>query len=177
MSAFHFDLVRAHDLEMLRTWLLEPHVAEWWGEAESIEELHEAYVRWQDAPKATRAYIVSMHNKPLGFIQSYVAMGSGGGWWEDETDPGVRGIDQFLANVEQLNQGIGRSMIRVFVEQLFADPAVTLVQTDPSPRNKRAIRCYSHAGFHPVREIVTPDGPALLMHCSKESLRGAPSAA
>jgi hypothetical protein len=28
----------------------------------------------------------------------YVALGAGDGSWEDEIDPGVRGIDQFLAD-------------------------------------------------------------------------------
>jgi len=90
-------------------------------------------------------------------------MGSGQGWWEDETDPGARGIDQFLANAEQLGQGLGSAMVRAFVEQLFQNPRVTTVQTDPSPENERAIRCYRRAGFVAIRKVSTPDGPALLM--------------
>ncbi len=54
-------------------------------------------------------------------------------------------------------------MVSAFVERLFADPAVARIQTDPSPANRRAIRCYRRAGFPAEREIVTPDGPALLM--------------
>jgi RimJ/RimL family protein N-acetyltransferase len=55
-------------------------------------------------------------------------------------------------------------MVRAFVAELFADPRVTRVQADPSPLNLRAIRCYEKAGFLRVREVVTPDGPAVLMH-------------
>jgi RimJ/RimL family protein N-acetyltransferase len=55
-------------------------------------------------------------------------------------------------------------MVRAFVAELFADPRVTRVQADPSPANGRAIRCYEKSGFRRVREIATPDGPALLMH-------------
>jgi ribosomal protein S18 acetylase RimI-like enzyme len=58
-------------------------------------------------------------------------------------------------------------MVRAFVARLFADPAVTRVQTDPSPDNGRAIRCYAKAGFHPVGEVDTPDGRALLMVCER----------
>ena len=54
-------------------------------------------------------------------------------------------------------------MIRAFAEKLFQDPAVTKVQTDPSPDNERAIRCYRRAGFIVHGEVTTPDGPALLM--------------
>jgi ribosomal protein S18 acetylase RimI-like enzyme len=112
---------------------------------------------------ATRAYIAHLDGEPIGFIQSYVVMGCGGGWWESETDPGAQGIDQFLAEADQLGRGLGRAMIRAFVRRLFAEPGVTVVQTDP--RNERAIRCYAAAGFYPVSPIVTPDGHALLMRC------------
>ena len=54
-------------------------------------------------------------------------------------------------------------MVNAFVEQLFQDAAVTKVQTDPSPDNVRAIRSYQRAGFVIDSEIITPDGPALLM--------------
>jgi RimJ/RimL family protein N-acetyltransferase len=40
---------------------------------------------------------------------------------------------------------------------------VTKVQADPSPDNQRAIRSYLRAGFVPQGEVITPDGPALLM--------------
>jgi RimJ/RimL family protein N-acetyltransferase len=100
---------------------------------------------------------------PIGYAQSYVALGSGDGWWEAETDPGVRGIDQSLADPQLLGKGLGTQMVRALVESLFSDPEVTKIQTDPSPANLRAIRCYQKAGFRIVRQIVTPDGPALYM--------------
>jgi len=98
---------------------------------------------------------------------SYVAAAAGDGWWEDETDPGVRGIDQFLADEARLNQGLGAAMISAFVAQLFADPSVTRVQAGPRPDNARAIRCFEKAGFRRVGEIHTPDGVALLMVCER----------
>jgi RimJ/RimL family protein N-acetyltransferase len=58
-------------------------------------------------------------------------------------------------------------MVRAFLERLFTDPAVTRIQTDPSPDNARAIRCYQKAGFRAVRAVDTPDGPALLMLCER----------
>jgi aminoglycoside 6'-N-acetyltransferase-1b len=90
-------------------------------------------------------------------------MGSGQGWWEDETDPGARGIDQLLADADALNRGVGTAMVKAFVTKLFQDPLVTKVQTDPSPANLRAIRCYEKAGFRRGGLVETPDGTALLM--------------
>ena len=57
----------------------------------------------------------------------------------EETDPGVRGIDQSLANASQLGKGLGTKLVRALVELLFNDPEVTKIQTDPSPSNLRAI--------------------------------------
>ena len=82
---------------------------------------------------------------------------------EQETNPGVRGIDQFLCDANRLGQGLGTRMVTEFVHMLFSQRGVTRVQTDPSPDNVRAIHCYEKSGFRRLRNVVTPDGPALLM--------------
>lgn len=155
---------------MLHGWRTQPHVTPWWQPTPSVDELRDDCLRDAAEPGATRAFIAHLDGEPVGFIQRYGVMGSGDGWWEDETDPGARGIDPFLADGERLGQGIGRAMIRDFVSRLFDDPAVTVVQTDPSPDNGRAARCYRAAGFHAVGIVRTPDGPALLMTCTRQTL-------
>ena len=102
-----------------------------------------------------------LNGEPIGYAQSYVALGSGDG--EEETDPGVRGIDQSLANASQLGKGLGTKLVRALVELLFNDPEVTKIQTDPSPSNLRAIRCYEKAGLERQGTVTTPDGPARYM--------------
>ena len=110
-----------------------------------------------------------MDGRAVGFIQSYNAVEShGDGWWLDEHDPGVYGIDQFIADAADLGRGIGSAMVAAFVRTLFENRAVTRVQTDPSPVNLRAIRAYEKAGFRAAREIKTPDGAALVMYCERE---------
>lgn len=162
-----FVPLQAEHLPLLSEWLARPHAAQWWQPTPGVEELHADYIATKDEPNATRAYLAHEGDAPIGFIQCYVVMGSGDGWWEGETDPGARGIDQFLADEHRLNQGLGRRMIRSFVERLFDEPHVTVVQTDPAPHNLRAIRCYQAAGFVAEGEVLTPDGPALLMRCRR----------
>lgn len=163
LVALTFRPMQPADMSTLHEWLCRPHVAEWWQPTPSWRELEEEYAEHFAGVSGVKPYFAIAGGAPLGYIQSYTAMGSGDGWWTDERDPGVRGIDQFLANVGDLGRGLGTMMVREFVDQLFADPAVTRVQTDPSPGNHRAIRCYEKAGFRAVREIDTPDGRALLM--------------
>jgi aminoglycoside 6'-N-acetyltransferase-1b len=163
MPGITFRSLAAADLPMLHVWLGRPHIAEWWSPTPSLLEVEQEFAPLISGESTTRAYLVLGDGAPIGYIQSYVAKGSGEGWWPDEHDPGVRGIDHFLANAGELGRGVGTATVRAFVRRLFADPAVTRIQTDPSPLNRRAIRCYEKAGFHPLGEVDTPDGRALLM--------------
>ena len=157
-------------VRLMASWLRRPHVAEWWGTPDTVDELRNDYLITAGNPPLVRGYIATLDGRPLGFIQSYVVKGAGDGWWDDETDPGARGIDQFLAEESDLGRGLGTLMVRTFVERLFTDPEVTKVQTDPSPDNARAIRAYEKAGFRRLHVVDTPDGPALLMVVARRDL-------
>ena len=163
-TAVTLRLLTERDLPMLHEWLNRPHVVEWWGgeeERPTLDEVLQHYLPRVLAKEVVTQYIAMLGKEPIGYAQTYVALGSGGGWWEDETDPGVRGIDQSLANPTQLNKGLGTKLVRALVELLFLDPAVTKIQTDPTPSNHRAIRCFEKAGFVQQKVITTPDGPAV----------------
>jgi RimJ/RimL family protein N-acetyltransferase len=157
------------DLPLLHEWLNRAHVAEWWDEQRDLEYVLQTFGADLESP-LMRMFFVCLGGEPIGYIQEYRVLGADPEWWTDETDPGARGIDQFLANAEQLGLGLGSRMVRQFVTGLFADPEVTQVQTDPSPSNARAIRAYEKAGFRRVGEVVTPDGPALLMRITRAEL-------
>ncbi|EJL78467.1 acetyltransferase, ribosomal protein N-acetylase [Polaromonas sp. CF318] len=162
-----FRPLQAADLPMLHGWLARPHWTEWWGPGPTLAEVEAEYGAWINDPRQVQPHIALLDGRPFAYIQSYVAMGSGDGWWENETDPGVRGIDQSIADAAQLGRGLGTAMVKAFVARLLADPQVTHIQTDPDPRNARAIRCYEKAGFRVVGEVQTPDGTALLMVCRR----------
>lgn len=173
-------LMTEQDLPMLYDWLNRPHIVEWWGGEEarpSLAEVREQYLPSVLAKESVTPYIAMLDQEPIGYAQSYVALGSGDGWWEEETDPGVRGIDQLLANPSQLGKGLGTKLVRALVETLFKDPEVTKIQTDPSPSNLRAIRCYEKAGFVRQKTVATPDGPAVYMVQTRQAFEQARSAA
>ena len=193
-DALTFRQLTIDDVPLLHAWLHRPHVAEWWGGQDTLEEVREYCAELIQPDSRDRGFIVLDGGTPIGYIQSYVVMNGAASadvgsprdptsqrwlvgprsgsdaasskearWWPDERDPGARGIDQFIADDTRLGRGLGTAMVRAFVDRLFEDPAVTTVQVDPDPSNARAIRCYEKAGFKRVREVVTPDGPALLM--------------
>ena len=92
-------------------------------------------------------YIGLLDRETFAYVQAYVALGAGDGWWEDETDPGVRGIDLSIADPALLGKGLRTRLVDAIADLLFSDPQVSKLQTDPDPRNLRAIRCYENAGF------------------------------
>jgi RimJ/RimL family protein N-acetyltransferase len=165
---FTFRPLLPADLPTLVEWIARPHVAEYWDSPTTLEEVTRDYAEDTD-PARGRPFIASLGEVPIGFIQVYHVMSDDPDWWPDETDPGARGIDQFLIDGSQLGKGLGTRMITAFVERLFEDPAVTKVQVDPVPGNAQAIRAYEKVGFQRIGEVETPDGRALLMVVSQEA--------
>lgn len=153
---------------MLREWLARPHVAKWWDGLPSAEDMEADYGPSIDGVVSHWCYIVHGDERPIGFIQAYApAAFHHDGWWVEEHDVNMRGIDQFLASEDLLGRGIGTAMVRAFLDRLFREPQVTRVQTDPDPTNLRAIRCCEKAGFRRERVVETPDGEALLMYAER----------
>lgn len=161
-----FQSLTPADFPLLLEWLHRPHVAEWWPDPPmTLADVAEEFGELATGTGPFRGYLVHRDGVPVAFIQSYVATAChADGWWLDEHDPGVLGIDQFLANAEDLGTGLGSTMIRAFCDTLLADPAVTRIQLDPAPDNPRAIRAYEKAGFVRSHLTTTPDGAALLLY-------------
>lgn len=175
-SPITFRALAESDLPMLHDWLSRPHVVEWWEPVVTFEDVQADYlprlaspdVLPLDAPAGVTQYLAYEDGTPFAYVQAYRVMAhQADGWWLDETDPCALGVDQFIGLPERLGQGLGTRMLRDFLAFLFADPRVTTVQTDPEPENARAIACYRKAGFQDVGEVVTRDGPALLMRATR----------
>jgi aminoglycoside 6'-N-acetyltransferase len=146
----------AADLPLVLRWLQQPHVREWWGDTHEQFEL----VSGDREIEAMDQYIVSIDDRPFGYIQCYdlTEWDSGFG-----THPlGTRGIDQFIGEADMVDRGHGSAFIRAFTDGKLSAGAPRMV-TDPDPANARAIRAYEKAGFARDRLVHTPDGIALLM--------------
>jgi RimJ/RimL family protein N-acetyltransferase len=160
---FTFRPLTRDDLALLASWLRRPHVAAWWGAPGSDDDVRREYEP-ELASDVAWLRLACLDGDPVGFAQIYDVMRCDPEWWRDETDPGARGIDLFLADEALLGRGLGTTMIAALVEHVFStDPRATKVQADPSPDNARAIRAFEKAGLRRLGEVTTPDGRALLM--------------
>ena len=152
-----FRPMTAADLPLVKRWLAEPHVVQWWGDTYEQFEL----VSGDLEVEAMDQFIVATHDRPFGYIQRYDP-----GVWPDnglgDHPSGTQGIDQFIGEPAMVDRGHGSAFIRSFIDRLLAAGAPRVI-TDPDPANARAIRAYEKAGFCRDRLVDTPDGEALLM--------------
>ena len=52
----------------------------------TLADVQEQYLPSVLAQESVTPYIAMLNGEPIGYAQSYVALGSGDGWWEEETD-------------------------------------------------------------------------------------------
>jgi aminoglycoside 6'-N-acetyltransferase len=151
-----FRPMLATDLPLVKRWLAEPHVAQWWGDPSEQYDLVSGDL---DEP-AMDQFIVSAGSNDFGYLQCYdlTAWNSGFG----AHPRGTRGIDQFIGEPDMIGPGHGSAFIRAFVDERLRNGAPRIV-TDPDPVNTRAVRAYQKAGFKKAGMVETPDGTALLM--------------
>ena len=73
-------LMTEHDLAMLYEWLNRSHIVEWWGGEEArptLADVQEQYLPSVLAQESVTPYIAMLNGEPIGYAQSYVALGSG----------------------------------------------------------------------------------------------------
>jgi len=153
------------DVAALRTILLDPSVARWWGMPRPGLDVA---LDWLAADDDTFQWIIEVDAVVAGSIQA-----------SEETDPDYRhaGIDLFLGPDHQ-GRGLGRVAIRLVARWLIDVRGHHRLTIDPSAANARAIAVYGALGFRPVGTTRAsergPDGTfhdGLLMDLLADELR------
>ncbi|HXR89949.1 MAG TPA: GNAT family N-acetyltransferase [Steroidobacteraceae bacterium] len=143
-----FRALARSDFPLLRRWLCEPHVDEWWHEPLDLTGLEKKYGPRVDGVEPTHVFIIQHEKRPIGWIQWYR--------WADYPDhagqlaaeAGAAGMDLSIGEMSFIGIGIGPTVIRKFArEVIFTQPGVTAIVTDPEERNGRSRRAFEKAGF------------------------------
>ena len=156
---YDFRPVTESDLPMLKVWLAEPHVAEWWnddGPGASLAEIVEAMDSIETEP-----LIVELNGKPIAYVQSYDPHLEDDHPYQDQPF-GTLGMDVTIGIPDLVGAGHGSAIVRQFVEMLFEEGCPRVI-IDPDPTNARAIRAYEKAGFRAFDTRISIYGPALMM--------------
>jgi aminoglycoside 6'-N-acetyltransferase len=158
---YTFTPLREDDLELVRAWLLLPHVRAWYDDVATATYPDDAIaerglaIRGEDP---TDHFLIRIDGRPIGDIQSYrvddhpeyaaqIAIGR----------PAV-GIDLFIGEVDLIGRGHGPALIRAFLRDVaFPRYGVALCVIGPSRGNTAAIRAYEKAGFRFLKTYLEPD--------------------
>jgi aminoglycoside 6'-N-acetyltransferase len=165
-----FRPLRRADLDQVRSWLNEPHVAAWWelgegprapdGEPVTAEQVEAEYGDALDDVGPTHVFVILVDGGPVGLIQWYrlpdfpdyaAAVG----------EPAGAGLDLFVGDPGHVGRGLGALAINRFVTSVvFAARDVDRCVAGPDVRNERSIRAFASAGFRWARDATVPGEPA-----------------
>ncbi|MBA2502158.1 MAG: GNAT family N-acetyltransferase [Pyrinomonadaceae bacterium] len=136
------------DFLLMLEWLSKDHVKQWWNDGDdTLEKVADHYgAKSGDVVRFILVETDKDDEKPIGYFQYYFI------------PDGSIGIDQFIGEEDYINKGIGEKAIRMFIELIMQHHKPTRIILDPSPDNKRAIRCYGKIGFKHYETKKTEDG-------------------
>lgn len=131
----------SNDLSLLQKWDEQPHVLEsdpnddWKWEIELNRN-----------PEWREQLIAELNGMPIGFIQIIDPAKEESKYWGDVPN-GLRAIDIWIGDVNDLGRGYGTEMMRLAINRCFDDSSVSAILIDPLASNTRAHRFYERLGF------------------------------
>ena len=164
-ASIAFVPVQREHYALLRAWLAAPNLREWWGDPDEEFGFIRDMVEGRDT---TRPFLIELDGLPVGYIQYwYVGHHQNAQWvkdhpWLMELPPETIGVDLSLGDPDALSKGIGSTALAAFVRMLRAQGHETII-IDPDPKNVRAVRAYTKAGFRPVPHLQGRTGDVLIM--------------
>ncbi len=165
-----FHEFKEENLVFLFDWLCQPYISKW---CEKNAELYDMFVQEHKSrldPK-DNSYLVNLSGVPIGYIRYYYTDAIGDGWWgksKKEVVDTARVI-AMIGRPTYLGKGHGSMVIKAFVQELFKTTDIKKIIIGPHHDNTTAIKCYENAGFKPIGEKETPEGPVMVLELNKEA--------
>jgi len=151
LDAGHVFSVRAMtpgDFPDLTRWVNEPHVARWWDDRRSPEQVAAHYGPAVRGEEPTRMWVWEVNGRSVGFAQDYRI--------SDHPDyallssrPEAVGVDYAVGDPAFVGRGLGTSLLWVFLRDIvwpaYAD--VGELFAAPDHRNAASLRVLAKLGF------------------------------
>jgi aminoglycoside 6'-N-acetyltransferase len=136
------------DFPDVSRWVNEPHVARWWDEHRSPEQVAAYYGAALRGEDSTRMWVWEVNGRSVGFSQDYRI--------SDHPDyallssrPDAVGFDYALGEPAFVDRGLGTSLLWVFLRDIVwpAYPGVAEFFAAPDHRNAGSLRVLAKLGF------------------------------
>jgi RimJ/RimL family protein N-acetyltransferase len=143
-----FRRMAMEDIPMLHGWLNTDHVAKYWKDPASPEDVQVKYGAYITGEKPTEPFIIAINGTDAGYIQTYRNIEYPEYFERIGADPLSAGVDLFIGHPDLLRKGHGAHILRAFIKShVFADPETSEIVISPEPDNAIAIRVYEKVGF------------------------------
>jgi aminoglycoside 6'-N-acetyltransferase len=146
--SIRFEPLTRDDLPQLLAWLKQPHVAAWWRDLQTLEQVEADHLPALDGQEPSYHYVIVVDERPVGMIQWYLV--SDFPEWEEilHVGEGVAGVDLLIGEADAVGRGLGPEVLRAFIaETVFANEATHAVVAGIEPANARSLRAFEKAGF------------------------------
>lgn len=136
------------DLPAVTRWVNEPHVARWWDEHRTPEQVAAYYGPALRGEDPTRLWIWEVNGRSVGFVQDYRI--------SDHPEylllcarPDAVGFDYVIGETAFVGRGIGTSLLWVFLRDIVwpAYPWVREFFAAPDHRNAASLRVLQKLGL------------------------------
>ena len=148
------------DLPQMHTWLNTPHVARFFKNQQTMQQIRDEYMGYITGEDPSDAYIILIDEVDVGYIQTYYYSDYADDTGYDElleAEPYSAGVDLFIGNANYIYKGYGvRIMQRFIANYVFSKPKTTDIVITPEPANIAAINAYTKVGFEWYKTITTP---------------------
>lgn len=150
------------DLADVTRWVNEPHVARWWDEHRTAEQVAAHYGPALRGEEATRLWIWEVNGRSIGFGQDY-RIRDHPEWALLCARPEAIGFDYAIGEPAFVGRGIGTGLLWVFLRDIVwpAYPGAPEFFAAPDHRNAASLRVLEKLGFTQglwFDEPVGPDG-------------------
>lgn len=141
--------LKDEDIALVEGWLHTPHVKRWYEIPamgitidDWISELQQRQTEFQ----WLNYLIVEWDNQPIGLCQYYRCVDSDEDFGTLPVE-GSYGIDYLIGEVDFIGKGLGKALIQLLVERIFALPDAKRVTADIDAENKASEKALLACGF------------------------------
>jgi aminoglycoside 6'-N-acetyltransferase len=136
------------DLPDLVRWINEPHVARWWDEHRTPEQVAAYYGPALRGEEPTRLWIWEVNGRSVGFAQDY-RIGDHPEWALLCSRPDAVGFDYAIGEPAFVGRAIGTGLLWVFLRDIVwpAYPGVGEFFAAPDHRNAASLRVLAKLGM------------------------------
>ena len=136
------------DLGDVTRWVNHPHVARWWDEHRTAEQVQAYYGPALAGSDPTRLWVWEVNGRSVGFSQDY-RISDHPEWALLCAHPDAIGFDYAIGEPAFVGRGIGTSLLWVFLRDIVwpAYPRVREFFAAPDHRNAASLRVLDKLGF------------------------------